>query len=128
MSTFADSRAKSKLIMKIAKVDAKLANNYSDALNNKRDDLVKQLWDVMNRFPQLEEVITKHGYSVDEFNLDSKRMVLAGLGWEVGEYAPLSILCFASPLDYFLNKKTGKEGFNELKDLAFECLVILKSM
>ena len=128
MSLIADSWEKSKLIKKIAKLNVKIQNTNSDSLRANKDILYDQLWNSMHNFPQLVEVIEKYNYTQEEFRHDSDRIYLMGYEWEKGEYLPLSLLCFAPPLDFFLSEKSSVEDNNDFRVLIYKTLMVLKLM
>lgn len=106
MGALKDSMRKSKLMQKIARADAR----YQDT-----DELMEELWDMLFKFPSIQAVIDKHGYTLDQFKDDHTRILNHGYGWENGNYIPLSILCFAKPLDFFLaNKEKDELSFSGL--------------
>ena len=142
MGVLASSKKKTKLMKQISKTNRKLSridvmSPKRDALNNEKDQLYHQFWECLHEFPPIVEVIKKHNYSEDELRFDSDRITQAGYchygwddGWCQGEYMPLSILAFAPPLDYFLEKKNeiDKDDLNDYYELAMSTLAVLKAM
>ena len=128
MGLLKDSKQKSKLIKKIAKANEKNLGVFYDDDRIDTDGLMKELWETLFKFPPIEAVIAKHGYTFDKFKDDSERLLLDGYGWERGDYIPLSILCFAPPLDFYLSNIEEYDARGEYSLLVYKTTEVLKSM
>jgi hypothetical protein len=71
----------------------------------------QELFNCISTFPgPLSEVVNAYEFTCEEFMHLSQRLSALGYHWQKTDYIPVSVFCFAKPLDYLLS---NREVFNE---------------
>lgn len=119
--TLSDSNNKSKLMKNLIMI-------LVHKKNGDKDIAYQELFQCIKTFPgQLSNVVEEYGFTCEEFKSLSQRFMALGFSWQKSDYVPVSIFCFAKPLEYILQNRKVFDGgtYDELIDVTYSVTKLL---
>ncbi|MDD2484711.1 MAG: hypothetical protein PHQ50_06790 [Eubacteriales bacterium] len=110
MGTLIKSMRKSKAMKKAAKVITKEVTLSFDSIMNRGEEEERAFQELFNCLEsmggRLSQVIEAYNTNPEELRNLSKRIYLAGFAYQKGDFLPVALVSFASPLTYILENKS----------------------
>lgn len=121
LKTLSQSYEKSTLMKKLILIlDHQKDGNKEQAYHD--------LFDYMKLTPPISLIIESYDFSCNEFISLSRRYMALGFGWRKTDFIPVSVFCFAKPLEYILQNRDAFDGssYDRLLEVTYHSIELLK--
>jgi len=112
------------------KKSALMKNLILTLTHKKQGDLgqaYRALYEYIQSTPPLSIIIEAYGLTCDEFVYLSNRYRALGFEWKKSDYIPVSVFCFAKPLEYILQNKDAftESSYDRLMEVTYTSAELL---